>query len=596
MLPRADMLAIKNPLGKLAGKVTRKGALILALTALLGWTACTPPGPRALLEGEALLRAGKPTQALEELKLATELLPQDPRAWNLLGLAYHRSGQAPMAVQAYRQALTRDRSNVVAVAHFNLGCLLLEQGNAAGAVNELQSYTLITNSVAGLLKLGEAQSRARQFNSAEAAYGVVLRQEPKNVEALNGLGVIHVQRGQRDAAQFFNAALQVNSRHGPALLNSAWLALQTPATKPLALQRYHAYLAAHAASPQAGSVKLIARQLEIELTPGPVVPKSNPMATLLPTNAPPTALVKSNPPVVVMKSNPVVLVTDLPVVRPTVPITVVTLSNDTPSPVAPVETIVTKPAATVVPAPSRAAPPVQELMPPELDSVPVVPAKKSGFFSRLNPFKAKPQATVPNNPATRVAVSAPMTNIPAAATADTAAAPKPSFPRYHYVSPPRPAPGHRGNSERALQLGLKAQREGNTNDAWLEFQLAATSDPSFFDAQYNAALLALQAGDLRRALPGWEMALALQPDSINARYNFGLALKQANYPHDAANELEKIITAQPDEARAHLALGNLYAQQLGEAGQARTHYVKVLELEPRNPQGAAIRFWLAAHP
>jgi superkiller protein 3 len=109
-------------------------------------------------------------------------------------------------------------------------------------------------------------------------------------------------------------------------------------------------------------------------------------------------------------------------------------------------------------------------------------------------------------------------------------------------------------------------------------------------------LLAFLAGDLPHALTGYENALALEPDSINTRYNFALALKQGGYAHDAVSELQRILEAKPDETRAHLTLANLFAQQLEDVDKARPHYVKVIELEPRNPQASAIRFWLAAHP
>lgn len=93
-----------------------------------------------------------------------------------------------------------------------------------------------------------------------------------------------------------------------------------------------------------------------------------------------------------------------------------------------------------------------------------------------------------------------------------------------------------------------------------------------------------------------ELALALNPVSTDARANFALALKQAGYPRDAANELEKILQASPNDARAHLTLGNLYAQQLGQPKLAREHYLKVLELDPRHAQSGPIRYWLAANP
>jgi Tfp pilus assembly protein PilF len=65
---------------------------------------------------------------------------------------------------------------------------------------------------------------------------------------------------------------------------------------------------------------------------------------------------------------------------------------------------------------------------------------------------------------------------------------------------------------------------------------------------------------------------------------------------DAANELEKLLSLYPNNARAHLALGNLYSQQLEQAAKARQHYRKVLEIDPRNSQAPAVRDWLTANP
>jgi tetratricopeptide (TPR) repeat protein len=88
--------------------------------------------------------------------------------------------------------------------------------------------------------------------------------------------------------------------------------------------------------------------------------------------------------------------------------------------------------------------------------------------------------------------------------------------------------------------------------------------------------------------------MAIRPESIDARYNFALVLKQANYVVDAANELEKLLAAYPNEARAHLAVGTWYAGPLNQQMKAREHYLKVLEIDPSNPQAPAIRDWLSA--
>ena len=60
-------------------------------------------GPRALLQGDRLLREGKCAQAIRILEQAAQLLPKDARAWNHLGLAYHGAGRAEDAVKAYQQ-------------------------------------------------------------------------------------------------------------------------------------------------------------------------------------------------------------------------------------------------------------------------------------------------------------------------------------------------------------------------------------------------------------------------------------------------------------------------------------------------------------
>ena len=52
-------------------------------------TGCTPSGPKALLQGEQLIRKGKHAAAIAKLRIATELMRNEPRAWNYLGLAYH---------------------------------------------------------------------------------------------------------------------------------------------------------------------------------------------------------------------------------------------------------------------------------------------------------------------------------------------------------------------------------------------------------------------------------------------------------------------------------------------------------------------------
>src|SRR6266446_9762262 len=99
---------------------------------------CTPAGPRALLQGKRLLERGKYSPAVAKLTTATVLLATNAQAWNYLGLAYHHAGQAAEAQKAYQRALALNHD--LTEAHYNLGCLLLEQNKADAAKTEFTAY------------------------------------------------------------------------------------------------------------------------------------------------------------------------------------------------------------------------------------------------------------------------------------------------------------------------------------------------------------------------------------------------------------------------------------------------------------------------
>src|ERR1043165_5477689 len=147
MLPRATMLATKNPGGL-------RTVFLLALAVVLaGWT---PPGPRALLDGRRLLEEGQYPQAVEKFTVATSLMATNAQAWNYLGLACHRAGDAAGAARAYKHALDLNRE--LFEARYNLGCLWLDQNKPADAKNEFTACTLRRgNSAEAWLKLGTAQ-------------------------------------------------------------------------------------------------------------------------------------------------------------------------------------------------------------------------------------------------------------------------------------------------------------------------------------------------------------------------------------------------------------------------------------------------------
>jgi tetratricopeptide (TPR) repeat protein len=173
--------------------------------------------------------------------------------------------------------------------------------------------------------------------------------------------------------------------------------------------------------------------------------------------------------------------------------------------------------------------------------------------------------------------------------------PPPVFPRYSFLSPRKPKAGDRRAASGAFTRARAFEEDSQLSEAAQAYQKAAQLDPAWFEAQYNYGVLEYRLRNFRQSLAASEMALAIQPDSAAARYNFALTLKASGYATDAVNELKKIAAADPDLSSAQLALGDIYAQQLHDADSAREHYLKFLDLDPRNPQATNVRFWLESN-
>ena len=197
---------------------------VVGALCFFGFTGCTPPGPAALLKGESLLNRGEFPAAIRKLRQATELLAEDPRSWNLLALAYHRSGKAREAEQAYRKSLTLDSD--FAVARYNLGCLLLENGKFAEAEEQFKHSGSWANKNPMIwVKRGTAQLGAEKLEEAEAFYETALDQNLALPEAWNGLGLIHAKRSHPQKAwNSFSNAIRQNEKYAPAFLNQAVIA------------------------------------------------------------------------------------------------------------------------------------------------------------------------------------------------------------------------------------------------------------------------------------------------------------------------------------------------------------------------------------
>lgn len=528
-------------------------------------TGCRPPGPRALLDGQKLIEHGHYADAVGRLKTATSLMSTNADAWNYLGLAYHLTGQPNDAVDAYKKALSLDQNLIE--AHYNLGCLWLEQNRPELAKAELTAYTLHREkSPQGWIKLGEAQLALRDLTGAERSFNQARQFDADNPEALNDMGVVLMQRNRpAEASQYFAGALKVKPDYGPAMLNLAIVSQVKLNNRQYALERYKDYLALTPRPANWDAVNAEAQALEEELNPTPTPPAASHPAPV--SSSPPPQTVSPH------------------------------IASEAPARSARTEK---PPASSSRPTqPTTSSPEVVQVAPGPVihgaedsgnSSQPAAQPEHRSFLSRVNPANLFRGSSKPSEPpAATHSESAPPATVPALTP------PPVKYARFHYEQPSKPAAGDRRAAETAFAEGSRAQQAGQFSEAAAAYRRAIKADPSYFAPYYNLGIVGMYSGNLPEALSAYETALAIEPDSHDARFNFALALRRANYPVDAANELEKVVANSPRDANAHYALGNIYAQ-MHETAKAREHYHKVLELSPNFPQASAVQQWLWANP
>jgi tetratricopeptide (TPR) repeat protein len=591
------MQTIKKQGGKL---------LVVGLFAAALLSGCKPPGARALLRGKDLLEAGRYAEAVEELTSAASLLPTNALAFNYLGLALHQAGQPAEAEKAYLRSLALNHELVE--VRYNLGCLWLSEGKFDQARGEFTAFTLRrVNSPEGWLKLGTVQLRTREPAAAERSFQEALRLSPEDPEGLTGMGLARLQRNRpAEAAQWFSKALKQHPTYAPALLNLAIISQDQLNDKPQALQQYRQYLALKPPGPNAAAVQKVVEQLELELKPPPPVPPApGSVVQKAPASNPATPAVRETPGTLSRQPPPLTNAsparTDAAGIQPKTHFAGETQRVTAPL-LAPKPQPASETAKSSQPSPAAKPPPLAPQPTGGLELVQL--ANEPVFKTAQDSPMASPHANTapergsdrPTTP-TNASKSATATQAePMGASSEPGGTPLPAVARYRYKSPPKPVSGNRNQAERSFAQAVQAHRAQRLPEAMQAYRQATQIDPSYYDAYYNLGLAAMESGGIQTALAAYETALAIRPESLDARYNFALALKQANFPLDAANELNRLLSFYPNEGRAHLALGNLYAQQLGQRAKARQHYLQVLEHDPRNPQAGTIRYWLAENP
>jgi tetratricopeptide (TPR) repeat protein len=141
------------------------------------------------LEARALRFSGKPEQGIALLEGALKKRADDPSAYVALAQVYADADRGPQAVK------------------------LLQDAQA-----KFPSEATIT------FELGAAFDKLKRFSDAEATFRQLLSRDPENAAALNYLGYMLAERGERldESVGFVKRALQLEPENGSYLDSLGW--------------------------------------------------------------------------------------------------------------------------------------------------------------------------------------------------------------------------------------------------------------------------------------------------------------------------------------------------------------------------------------
>ncbi len=175
----------------------------------------------------ALMEKGQYEAAIERYVKISQMQP-DAAAFSNLGNALVRIGRPEEALAACQKPLALDPKH--AEAHNNLGNALLRLGKAAEAIASYQKAIAIRPEYAEVhYNLGVAYLKLGQLDAAIVSCQAALKIKPDYADAHYNLAILKVQQAQAgDAIAHYREAVFYNPEHVYALNNLAWLLSTSP--------------------------------------------------------------------------------------------------------------------------------------------------------------------------------------------------------------------------------------------------------------------------------------------------------------------------------------------------------------------------------
>jgi tetratricopeptide (TPR) repeat protein len=172
---------------------------------------------------QANLSAKKVGAAVELARTARAQSPDDLRLARLYAQALRQSGQPDQAVAVLQDLLSRQSDRPI--AYVALAQVYQETNHGADAVKTLeQAQTKFPADAAIPFELGAVLEKQKRFTDAEAAFRHVLAIDAAHAPALNYLGYMLADRGERldESVGYLKKALQIDPENGSYLDSLGW--------------------------------------------------------------------------------------------------------------------------------------------------------------------------------------------------------------------------------------------------------------------------------------------------------------------------------------------------------------------------------------
>jgi tetratricopeptide (TPR) repeat protein len=172
---------------------------------------------------EANIAAKKYSSAVEVARAALAEHPDDLRLTRLQAQALRHSGRADQGVALMEEALKKHADKPA--AYIGLAQIYTDADRGAQAVKVLrEAQAKFPTDNAIVFELGAVYDKQKNFPDAEAAFKQLLSRDSENAPALNYLGYMLAERGERldESVSLLQKALQIDPENGSYLDSLGW--------------------------------------------------------------------------------------------------------------------------------------------------------------------------------------------------------------------------------------------------------------------------------------------------------------------------------------------------------------------------------------